>query len=177
MKKIAKRVITAVLAMAMVIGMMAMTAFAADDTYSVIGSINGNWDKDTDLVKQADGTYSVDITDVKAGSYEFKVRTNHAWDNGEYNLEGDASSGGANAKVVLPKQLPANTPISEKEEGLVQMIADYAVTVKEASAAPVAPADKTPAAGDSSVMVYIVAAVAALSAVVAVVAKRRSVEA
>ena len=37
MKKIAKRVITAVLAMAMVIGMMAMTAFAADDTYSVIG--------------------------------------------------------------------------------------------------------------------------------------------
>ena len=34
--------------------------------------------------------------------------------------------------IVLPKQLPANTPISEKEEGLVQMIADYAVTVKEA---------------------------------------------
>ena len=31
--------------------------------------------------------------------------------------------------IVLPKQLPANTPISEKEEGLVQMIADYAVTV------------------------------------------------
>ena len=79
MKKIAKRVITAVLAMAMVIGMMAMTAFAADDTYSVVGSINGEggWDKDTDLVKQADGTYSVDFTDVKAGSYEFKIRTNH----------------------------------------------------------------------------------------------------
>ena len=36
MKKIAKRVITAVLAMAMVIGMMAMTAFAADDTLSLI---------------------------------------------------------------------------------------------------------------------------------------------
>ncbi len=34
--------------------------------------------------------------------------------------------------IVLPKQLPANTPISEREEGLVQMIADYAVTVKEA---------------------------------------------
>ena len=34
--------------------------------------------------------------------------------------------------IVLPKQLPANTPISEKEEGLVQMIADYAVRVKEA---------------------------------------------
>ncbi|WP_440284820.1 pullulanase X25 domain-containing protein [Eshraghiella crossota] len=170
MKKIAKRVITAVLAMAMVIGMMAMTAFAADDTYSVIGSINGNWDKDTDLVKQADGTYSVDITDVKAGSYEFKIRTNHAWDNGEYNLEGDASSGGANAKVDVAKDGSTVTITFDGTKA--------AVTVKDASAAaPAAPADKTPAAGDSSVMVYIVAAVAALSAVVAVVAKRRSVEA
>lgn len=167
MKKIAKRVITAVLAMAMVIGMMAMTAFAADDTYSVIGTINGNWDKDTDLVKQADGTYSVDITDVKAGSYEFKIRTNHAWDNGEYNLEGDASSGGSNAKVEVAKDGSTVTVTFDGTKA--------AVTVKDASAA--APADKTPAAGDSSVMVYIVAAVAALSAVVAVVAKRRSVEA
>ena len=165
MKKIAKRVITAVLAMAMVIGMMAMTAFAADDTYSVIGSINGNWGKDTDLVKQADGTYSVDITDVKAGSYEFKIRTNHAWDNGEYNLEGDASSGGANAKVDVAKDGSTVTVTFDGTKA--------AVTVKEASAATPA----TPAAGDSSVMVYIVAAVAALSAVVAVVAKRRSVEA
>lgn len=171
MKKIAKRVITAVLAMAMVIGMMAMTAFAADDTYSVIGSINGNWDKDTDLVKQADGTYSVDITDVKAGSYEFKIRTNHDWDNGEYNLEGDASSGGANAKVDVAKDGSTVTITFDGTKA--------AVTVKEASAAtPAAPAaPATPAAGDSSVMVYIVAAVAALSAVVAVVAKRRSVEA
>lgn len=170
MKKIAKRVITAVLAMAMVIGMMAMTAFAADDTYSVCGSINGEdgWNKDTDLVKQADGTYSVDIKDVKAGSYEFKIRTNHAWDNGEYNLEGDASSGGANAKVDVAKDGSTVTVTFDGTKA--------AVTVKEAGAAtPAAPA--TPAAGDSSVMVYIVAAVAALSAVVAVVAKRRSVEA
>lgn len=34
--------------------------------------------------------------------------------------------------IVLSEQLPADTPISEKEEGLIQMIADYAVTVKEA---------------------------------------------
>ena len=169
MKKIAKRVITAVLAMAMVIGMMAMTAFAADDTYSVIGALTGGWEdaNDVDLVKQADGTYSVDIKDVKAGSYEFKVRTNHAWDNGEYNLEGDASSGGANAKVDVAKDGSTVTVTFDGTKA--------AVTVKDASAA--APADKTPAAGDSSVMVYIVAAVAALSAVVAVVAKRRSVEA
>lgn len=172
MKKIAKRVITAVLAMAMVIGMMAMTAFAADDTYSVIGTLTGGWEdaNDVDLIKQADGTYSVDIKDVKAGPYEFKIRTNHAWDNGEYNLEGDASSGGGNAKVEVAKDGSTVTVTFDGTKA--------AVTVKDASAAaPAAPADKTPAAGDSSVMVYIVAAVAALSAVVAVVAKRRSVEA
>lgn len=34
--------------------------------------------------------------------------------------------------LVLPEKLPVNTLISEKEEGLIQMIADYAATVKEA---------------------------------------------
>lgn len=166
MKKIAKRVITAVLAMAMVIGMMAMTAFAADDTYSVIGTINGNWDADTDLVKQADGTYSVDITDVKAGSYEFKVRVNHDWAT-SYNLDGEAVGEDSNIKLDVAKDGSTVTVTFDGTKA--------AVTVKEAGAE--APADTTPAAGDASVMVYIVAAVAALSAVVAVVAKRRSVEA
>lgn len=167
MKKIAKRVITAVLAMAMVIGMMAMTAFAADDTYSVIGTINGNWDTDTELVKQADGTYSVDIKDVKAGSYEFKVRVNKAWDT-SYNTDGVAVGEDSNVKIDVAKDGSTVTVTFDGEK--------VAYAVKDASAAaPAAPA--TPAAGDSSVMVYIVAAVAALSAVVAVVAKRRSVEA
>ncbi len=171
MKKIAKRVITAVLAMAMVIGMMAMTAFAADDTYSVVGSINGEdgWNKDTDLVKQADGTYSVDLKDIKKGSYELKVRVNHAWDT-SYNTEGVAVGENSNVKVDVAKDGSTVTVTFDGEK--------VAVAVKDASATtPAAPADKTPAAGDSSVMVYIVAAVAALSAVVAVVAKRRSVEA
>lgn len=167
MKKIAKRVITAVLAMAMVIGMMAMTAFAADDTYSVIGTINGNWDTDTELVKQADGTYSVDIKDVKAGSYQFKVRVNKAWDT-SYNTDGVAVGEDSNVKIDVAKDGSTVTVTFDGEK--------VAYAVKEASAAtPAAPA--APAAGDSSVMVYIVAAVAALSAVVAVVAKRRSVEA
>ena len=34
--------------------------------------------------------------------------------------------------IVLPEQLPLSTIISEKEENLIQMIADFAVTVKEA---------------------------------------------
>lgn len=170
MKKIAKRVITAVLAMAMVIGMMAMTAFAADDTYSVIGSIvDADWSKDVDMTKQADGTYSVDLKDIKKGSYELKVRVNHAWDT-SYNTEGVAVGENSNVKVDVAKDGSTVTVTFDGEK--------VAVAVKDASAAaPAAPADKTPAAGDSSVMVYIVAAVAALSAVVAVVAKRRSVEA
>lgn len=170
MKKIAKRVITAVLAMAMVIGMMAMTAFAADDTYSVIGSIvDADWSKDVDMTKQADGTYSVDLKDIKKGSYELKVRVNHAWDT-SYNTEGVAVGENSNVKVDVAKDGSTVTVTFDGEK--------VAVAVKDASAAaPAAPADKTPAAGDSSVMVYIVVAVAALSAVVAVVAKRRSVEA
>lgn len=170
MKKIAKRVITAVLAMAMVIGMMAMTAFAADDTYSVIGSIvDADWSKDVDMTKQADGTYSVDLKDIKKGSYELKVRVNHAWDT-SYNTDGVAVGENSNVKVDVAKD---GSTVTVKFDG-----SKVAVEVKDASAAaPAAPADKTPAAGDSSVMVYIVAAVAALSAVVAVVAKRRSVEA
>lgn len=168
MKKIAKRVITAVLAMAMVIGMMAMTAFAADDTYSVIGSIvDADWSKDVDMTKQADGTYSVDLKDIKKGSYELKVRVNHAWDT-SYNTDGVAVGENSNVKVDVAKD---GSTVTVKFDG-----SKVAVEVKDASAAtPAAPA--TPAAGDSSVMVYIVAAVAALSAVVAVVAKRRSVEA
>lgn len=166
MKKIAKRVITAVLAMAMVIGMMAMTAFAADDTYSVIGTLTGGWENanDVDMIKQADETYSVDIKDVKAGSYQFKVRVNHGWDT-SYNTDGVAVGEDSNVKVDVAKN---GSTVTVKFDG-----SKVAVEVKDASAA--APA--APAAGDSSVMVYIVAAVAALSAVVAVVAKRRSVEA
>ncbi len=34
--------------------------------------------------------------------------------------------------IQLPGQLPATTPISEKEEGLIQMLADFAAVVREA---------------------------------------------
>lgn len=37
--------------------------------------------------------------------------------------------------IVLPEQLPLTTSISEKEESLIQMIADYAAVVKEAGEA------------------------------------------
>jgi len=34
--------------------------------------------------------------------------------------------------IVLPAELPLALPLSEKEEGLVQLVADFAITVKEA---------------------------------------------
>ena len=58
------------------------------------------WDpanRDNELLPNEDGTYSKTYTDVPAGTYQFKVTTNGAWDIGDYNLEGDAKYGGANA--------------------------------------------------------------------------------
>ena len=54
-------------------------AEAATHIYSVIGTINGNWDVDTDMTKGADGLYAAVFEGVKAGSYEFKVRVDHDW--------------------------------------------------------------------------------------------------
>ena len=56
-------------------------AEVAEKTYSVIGNFKGdtNWTIDYDLVKGADGLYTVVIDGVDAGNYEFKVRVNHDW--------------------------------------------------------------------------------------------------
>ena len=54
-------------------------AEAATHIYSVIGTINGNWDVDTDMTKGADGLFAAVFEGVKAGSYEFKVRVDHDW--------------------------------------------------------------------------------------------------
>ena len=54
-------------------------AQAVEHTYSVIGTINGNWDTDTDMTKGEDGVYTAVFEDVAAGSYKFKVRQDHDW--------------------------------------------------------------------------------------------------
>lgn len=106
MKKF-KKVIVALLAMTMALGMLTMAASAAEDTYNVAGAAGlcgVDWKpSENQMEKQADGTWVKEFKDIKAGTYEFKIATNGAWDNGEYNLEGDASSGGANAKVTVEK--------------------------------------------------------------------------
>ena len=66
-------------------------AQASEHTYSVIGTINGNWDADTDMTKGNDGLYTAVFENVKAGSYKFKVRVDHDWSvaypGSDYGLE------------------------------------------------------------------------------------------
>lgn len=50
-----------------------------ESVFSVIGTINGSWDTDTDMTKGEDGIFRAEFTNVAAGTYKFKVRADHAW--------------------------------------------------------------------------------------------------
>ena len=73
-------------------------AEAAAHIYSVIGTINGNWDVDTDMTKGADGLYAAVFEGVNAGDYKFKVRVDHDWSvaypgsDYAFNVENDGST-------------------------------------------------------------------------------------
>ncbi len=73
-------------------------AEAAEHVYSVIGTINGNWDVDTDMTKGADGLYAAVFEGVNAGDYKFKVRVDHDWSvaypssDYAFNVESDGST-------------------------------------------------------------------------------------
>ena len=54
-------------------------AGTVEHTYSVIGTLVGNWDTDTDMTKGTDGLYTAVFENVAAGKYEFKVRADKAW--------------------------------------------------------------------------------------------------
>ena len=162
MKKTIKKVLAAVLAATMIIGSMAVAAFAAD-TYNVAGAeglCGVDWDPAQNQMKDnGDGTYSCTFTGVKAGTYEFKIATNGAWDNGEYNIEGDASSGGSNAKVTVDND---NSTVVVSFDGTKASVA-------------VNPAADTTTGDASHTALFVVLAVAATAAVVTVAAKKRTV--
>lgn len=66
---------------------------------SIIGSVNGNWDKDTQMVQSAFDPHIWTLHGVSLKAGEFKFRANDAWDvswgtNAEYF--GTATKGGAN---------------------------------------------------------------------------------
>ena len=69
-----------------------------EKVYSVIGTIEGNWDSDKDMTKGSDGIYTAVFENVKAGDYEFKIRVNHDWTE---NFGVDGAQDGPNLKVKV----------------------------------------------------------------------------
>ena len=76
--------------------------------YSVIGTLVGNWDVDTDM-ELVNGVYSATIEIAEAGSYEYKIRQDHEWAiNWGDNGDGTGVQDGPNFKA----ELPANSSIT-----------------------------------------------------------------
>lgn len=63
-----------------------------EHAYSVMGTLVGNWDTDSDMEKGEEGIYTITFDDVAAGDYEFKVRVDHDW---------SVSYPGSNYKVTV----------------------------------------------------------------------------
>lgn len=84
---------------------MALMAISANaQVYSVIGTLVGNWDVDTDMTEIGDNAYAAVFENVAVGSYEFKIRQDHNWainwgDNGDGTVEQDCQ----NFKVEVEK--------------------------------------------------------------------------
>ena len=80
-----KKLISLILAAAMLVCLIPANAFAADDFYSVagVGALCGSeWnpaDANNQMTLNEDGLYAKTYTNVPAGKYEFKV-TNGSWD-------------------------------------------------------------------------------------------------
>ena len=66
--------------------------------WSVIGTINGEWDTDTEMTSTDGVNYTVTIPYLAAGSYEFKIRANGSWDV-NYGLNGEQN--GQNIPVAV----------------------------------------------------------------------------
>lgn len=170
MKKM-KKVLAAVLAATMVIGMMAVSALAEDgDTYNVAGAeglCGVDWDPaQNQMTDNGDGTWSLSFTGIAAGTYDFKVVLNGAWGT-EYNLEGNASLGGGNATVEVAED---NSTVVVSFDGEKALVA-----VNPVDDTPEPPADDTPT-GDASHAALFVVIAAAAAAVLVVAAKKRTVE-
>ena len=171
MKKLFKKIATVVAAVAMVTA-MTTTAFAAENTYNVAGEAGlcgDAWKADgNQMTKNDDGTWSKEFKDVKAGTYQFKVTLNGAWDT-SYNCEGEAAGENSNASVTVEKDGSTVIVGFDGEKATVEVKAPGATT--DAPAADEKPADKAPATGDATAVVAMVAVAAVAGALV--VASRR----
>jgi hypothetical protein len=85
------------------------TTLPAEGTFHVVAGVpelcNGvSWDPadaSNRMTETSTGVYEITYTNVPAGTYQFKVTTGGAWDIGDYNFDGDAKFGGANAEITV----------------------------------------------------------------------------
>lgn len=77
----------------------------AAPVYSVIGTLVGGWDVVNDVDMQlVNGLYTATIDNVAAGSYEWKIRQDHAWTiNWGDNGDGTGVQDGPNFKAEMPE--------------------------------------------------------------------------
>jgi surface protein len=68
--------------------------------WSVIGTINGNWDTDSEMTSTDGVNYTVTIPYLNADTYEFKIRANGDWTE-NYGLNGVPD--GQNIPVTVPE--------------------------------------------------------------------------
>ena len=188
MRKLLKRITTAV-ATAAIATAMCFSALAAD-TYHVAGAegLTGvNWDPaENQMTANGDGTFTKVFENVAKGTYEFKIVTNGAWDNGEYNLEGDASSGGANAEVTVDADGSTVTVTFDGEKASVDVKAGGAAPAPEGdeetpapegdeeTPAPEGKGDTAPQTGDATPYAAAVIAMAALGCAVIVMNAKKA---
>lgn len=188
--KMIKKLLVAVLAMAMVLGTMAVSTFAADSKITVEvgewanddridevadvmaycfgagGEALGGW-PGTALTDNGDGTWS---TTISADDVVSLIITCNDHTGRTVEIKDiDASKG--DVKITV---LEIEGEIDDF--GTMRPVNSVDVKVVDAPAGD-APAEDTPAGDSTAVMGYVVAAVVALAAVVTVVSKKRSVEA
>ena len=104
-------------------------AEVGEKTYSVIGTINGNWDNDTDMTWNEEyQVYGAMFENVAAGKYELKVRVNHDWaenygtDGNNYVLELDKDA--AVLYVIFNPETKAVSHIVPDSSEPVQPVGD-----------------------------------------------------
>ncbi len=156
-KKIISLVLVAMLVMAMAtVALVSTSAMNADEFHVVAGApelCGSNWDPaDTNnqMTYNADkDVYEKVFTNVAAGTYEFKVTTGGAWDNGDFNLTGDAMYGGANASVTVDADGSTVTVGFDGSKALVTVTGATDAPVDTPTDAPVDTPTDAPVAGDT----------------------------
>ncbi len=181
-KNIFKKIATLVAAVTTVVA-MGITVSAADPVYHVAGveTLTGvAWDPaQNEMTAKGDGTYEITFTNIAKGDHDFKVVEGSDWNGKQFNLEGDASSGGANAKVTVTEDGSTVVITFDGTKASVEVKAPQAggsttdSTENTTTAAPSKEEPSAPKTGDATPIIAMAAVAAVAGALV--VASRKNV--